>query len=433
MTAHLSNPRRVIVQKFGGSSVATAEKMRASAARAAAAAKRGEGVVVVVSARGDTTDDLIELAGQVSQRPDKREMDQLLATGEQISIALMAMCLQSMGHDAVSLTGLQAGMHTDDIHTRSRIQSVDKSRLLAELAQGRIAVVAGFQGISPKGDTTTLGRGGSDTTAVALAAAIGADECEIYTDVDGVFTTDPRIVPEARPLEKISYDEMMEAASQGAKVMHLRSVELGKKAGVPIRVLHSQRPLDWQGRGTLICNPPAQTVGDSVEDRQAVSIVALKTDIGRVTLEDLPNRPGIQRDIFEKIAAAGISVDDIIQNELETGPNPPGQRCNIIFTLDKTDLADVRPLIDDVLKSVGQGRAKIDLGLAKVSSIGVGMQSQPGVAATMFRALADAGITIANITTSEIKISCIMPEADGPKAVRVVHAAFGLGAVPATV
>ena len=333
-----------------------------------------------------------------------------------------------MGLQAVSLTGQQCGMHTDEIHTRARIQSVDRSRLLAELAQGKIPVVAGFQGVSPNGDTTTLGRGGSDTTAVALAAAIEADECEIYTDVDGVFTTDPRIEPKARPLAKISYDEMMEAASQGARVMHLRSVELGKKAGVPIRVLHSQRPLDHPGRGTLICNA-ATTTGDEMEDRQAVSIVALKNDLGRVTLEDLPNRPGIQRDIFEKIAKAGISVDDIIQNELETGANP-GQRCNIVFTLDKADLQDVTPIIEGVLKSVGQGRTKIDLGLVKVSAIGVGMQSQPGVAATMFRALADAGITIANITTSEIKISCILPEADGAKAVRVVHDAFGLGAPP---
>jgi aspartate kinase len=337
----------------------------------------------------------------------------------------MSMTLKAMGLPAVSLTGSQCGMHTDELHTRARIQTVDKTRLLAELSQGKIPVVAGFQGVSPSGDVTTLGRGGSDTTAVALAAAIGADECEIYTDVDGVFTTDPRIEPKARPLARISYDEMMEAASQGARVMHLRSVELGKKAGVPIRVLHSQRPLDYPNRGTLICNAPTST-GESVEDRQAVSIVALKNDLGRVTLEDLPNRPGIQRDVFEKIASAGISVDDIIQHEIETGPNP-GQRCNVIFTLDKADLQDVKPLIDQLIASLGQGRAKIDLGLVKVSAIGVGMQSQPGVAATMFRALADAGITIANITTSEIKISCILPEADGPRAVRVVHDAFGLG------
>jgi aspartate kinase len=424
---------RIIVQKFGGSSVANAEKMRKCAARAEAAVKRGDRVAIVVSAMGDTTDDLLALAATVSDKPDKREMDQLLATGEQVSISLMSMCLKSMGLEAISLTGQQCGMHTDGLHTRARIQSVEKSRLLAELAQGRIPVVAGFQGVSPAGDVTTLGRGGSDTTAVALAAAVGADECEIYTDVDGVFTTDPRIEPKARPLARISYDEMMEAASQGARVMHLRSVELGKKAGVPIRVLHSQRPVDYPGRGTLICNVSPST-GEQMEDRQAVSIVALKTDLGRVTLEDLPNRPGIQRDVFEKIAEAGISVDDIIQHEIETGmpgareAGRPGERCNLVFTLDKADLPDIKPIIDGVLASLGQGRSKVDLGLVKVSAIGVGMQSQPGVAATMFRALADAGITIANITTSEIKISCIMPEADGARAVRVVHDAFGLGA-----
>lgn len=405
--------------------------MRKCAERAQAAVKRGDRVAIVVSAMGDTTDDLLALAATVTNTPDKREMDQLLATGEQVSISLMSMTLKAMGLQAVSLTGSQCGMHTDELHTRARIQTIDKTRLLAELAQGKIPVVAGFQGVSPSGDVTTLGRGGSDTTAVALAAAIGADECEIYTDVDGVFTTDPRIEPKARPLARISYDEMMEAASQGARVMHLRSVELGKKAGVPIRVLHSQRPLDYPNHGTLICNAPTST-GDSVEDRQAVSIVALKNDLGRVTLEDLPNRPGIQRDVFERIAAAGISVDDIIQHEIETGPNP-GQRCNVIFTLDKADLTDVKPIVDQLIASLGQGRAKIDLGLVKVSAIGVGMQSQPGVAANMFRALADAGITIANITTSEIKISCILPEVDGAKAVRVVHDAFGLAKEPASV
>ena len=444
--SHGGGSGRVIVQKFGGSSVANAEKMRKCAERAELAVKRGDRVAIVVSAMGDSTDDLIALASTVTGTPDKREMDQLMATGEQVSIALMSMTLKAMGIPSVSLTGQQCGMHTDELHTRARIQSVDKSRILAELAQGRVPVVAGFQGVSPNGDVTTLGRGGSDTTAVALAAAIGADECEIYTDVDGVYTTDPRIEPKARLLARISYDEMMEAASQGAKVMHLRSVELGKKAGVPIRVLHSQRPSDHPNRGTLICNAQTSS-GDQMEDRQAVSIVALKTDLGRVTLEDLPNRPGIQRDIFENIARHGISVDDIIQHEIETvsgaGPalqsrashgahasgsgEPDHPRCNIVFTLDKADLADITPIIEGVIKSVGQGRMKIDLGLVKVSAIGVGMQSQPGVAATMFRALADAGITIANITTSEIKISCILPEVDGAKAVRVVHDAFGLG------
>lgn len=416
----------IIVQKFGGSSVATADRMRACAQKAIDARRSGRHVVVVVSARGDTTDDLLDLAAEIGPGDDKREMDQLLATGEQISIALMAMTLQSMGQPAISLTGQQCGVRTDNLHTRSRITSVEHGRLLSELLEGKIPVVAGFQGVNQAGDVTTLGRGGSDTSAVALAAALKADECEIYTDVDGIYTADPRIVPNARRLDRISYDEMMEAASQGAKVMHLRSVELGKKQSVPIRVKHSQR----QGLGTLICEATSGNGGGTrahMEQSRAVSTVALKTDLGRVTLEDLPNIPGLQREIFERIAKAGISVDDIIQHEVETGSaSTPGERCNIVFTLDKTDLKDVQPIIDDALKSIGRGRSRVDLGLVKVSAVGVGMQSQPGVAATMFRALADAGVTIHNITTSEIKISCIVPKEHGQRALQVVHDAFNL-------
>ncbi len=426
----------VIVQKFGGSSVADAAKLRHCASRVAEVRRRGDHVAVVVSARGDTTDDLLALAAEVSETPDKREMDQLLATGEQVSISLMSMALKGMGLDAISLTGAQCGVRTDGAHTRARITGVDPARMEREFAAGRVPVVAGFQGIADSGDVTTLGRGGSDTTAVALAAALKADECQIFTDVDGVYTADPRIVPHAYLKETISYDEMMEAASQGAKVMHLRAVELGKKSGVPIRVLHSLR----HGRGTLITDDVT-----SMETQRAVSSVALKTDIGRVTLAGLPNQPGLQRRIFDRIAAAGISIDDIIQTEALAGGNgggggdagqtfaqtradtPTSGLCNIVFTLDKTDLADVRPLIERVLEELGQGRVHVDLGLAKVSAVGVGMQSQPGVAARMFRALADAGIRIANITTSEIKISCIVDEADGKTGLRAVHDAFDLG------
>lgn len=426
----------VIVQKFGGSSVADAAKLRHCASRVAECRRQGHDVAVVVSARGDTTDDLLALAAEVSDTPDKREMDQLLATGEQISISLMSMTLKSMGLDATSLTGAQCGIRTDQSHTRARITGVDPARMMTEFAAGRVPVVAGFQGVCESGDVTTLGRGGSDTTAVALAASLKADECQIFTDVDGVYTADPRIVPHAHLKETISYDEMMEAASQGAKVMHLRAVELGKKSGVPIRVLHSLR----HGRGTLITDDAR-----SMETQRAVSSVALKTDIGRVTLAALPNQPGLQRRIFDRIAAAGISIDDIIQTEaLAGGGNGGGEAgqtfaqtradapttglCNIVFTLDKTDLADVRPLIERVLEELGQGRIHVDLGLAKVSAVGVGMQSQPGVAARMFRALADAGIRIANITTSEIKISCIVDEGDGKTGLRAVHDAFELGA-----
>ncbi len=422
----------IIVQKFGGSSVADAARIRHCASRVSEAKRRGDSVAVVVSARGDTTDDLLAMASQLSDTPDKRELDQLLATGEQISIALMSMALKVMGLDAISLTGAQCGIETDGAYNRARIKSVDPSRLLAEFKAGRIPVVAGFQGLAANGDVTTLGRGGSDTTAVALAAAIRADECEIYTDVDGVYTADPRLVPNAQLKPYISYDEMMEAASQGAKVMHLRAVELGKKAGVPIRVLHSLR----HGTGTLITD-----LVSNMETQRAVSTVALKTDIGRVTLAGLPNRPGLQRLVFDRIAASGISVDDIIQTEAlgiggkEVGPDfiqshadtPTSGLCNIVFTLDKAELAEVRPLVEAALTELGHGRVHVDLGLAKVSAVGVGMQSQPGVAARMFRALAEAGIRIANITTSEIKISCIIDESDGKSALRVVHDAFELG------
>ncbi len=408
-----------VVQKFGGSSVADAAKIKHCATRVADAVRAGKRVAVVVSAMGDTTDDLIELAAQLTQTPDRREMDQLLATGEQVSIALVAMALQSMGVPAVSLTGAQCGIRTDGVHSRARIAGIDSRRVVHEFERLRVPVVAGFQGVHLSADTgfaetTTLGRGGSDTTAVALAAALGADECEIYTDVDGVYTADPRVVEDARLLDRISYEEMMEAASQGARVMHLRAVELGRKSGVPIRVLHAMR----HGPGTLICE--ARNV---METQQAVTTVALKTDIGRVTIAGLPNRPGVQRDIFERIGAAGISVDDIIQNDAEDGAGT----CTIVFTVDKTDLAEVRQIVNAAVAAIGQGTVHEDLGLSKVSAVGVGMQSQPGVAARMFQALADAGIRIANITTSEIKISCLVDEADGKAGLRAVHAAFNLG------
>ena len=412
-----------VVQKFGGSSVADATRIKHCASRVAEAVRAGKRVAVVVSAMGDTTDDLIELAKQVSATPDRREMDQLLATGEQVTIALMAMALQGMGIPSVSLTGGQCGIRTEGTYSRARISGIDPKRVIHEFERTRVPVVAGFQGVyrDPSGtveDVTTLGRGGSDTTAVALAAALGNAECEIYTDVDGVYTADPRVVEDARLLERISYEEMMEAASQGAKVMHLRAVELGRKAGVAIRVLHAMR----HGPGTLICD-----ARESMDTQQAVTTVALKTDIGRVTIAGLPNRAGIQRDIFEKIAKAGISVDDIIQADANGGGGGP--TCGIVFTVDKTDLAEVRELVEGVVGTIGQGTVHEDLGLAKVSAVGVGMQSQPGVAARMFQALADAGIRIANITTSEIKISCLIDEADGKTGLRAVHAAFNLGTV----
>lgn len=450
-----------IIAKFGGSSVADAARIRGCAKRIAEMAKRGDRVAVVVSAMGDTTDDLLELVAEITDAPSKREVDQLLATGEIVSVSLFAMALQSLGVQAVSLTGQQCGIATEPAHGRARISRIDPACLEREWAAGRVAVVAGFQGFCTTDDgridVTTLGRGGSDTTAVALAAAVKADECLIYTDVDGVYTADPRIVPDARRIEQISYDEMMEAASQGAKVMHLRAVELGKKHGVPIRVLHSQR----EGRGTLIAAVERRmrdiTGGDS---GPAVSTVALKTDIGRVTLSNLPNRAGLQRDIFERLGASGVMVDDIIQTEdgraglnaqsadasqsllgsdsggdaIETGSGRGiPDLATIVFTVEKTDLAEIRPLIERTLSEIGQGEFRVDLGLAKVSAVGVGMQSQSGVAGRLFRALGDGGIRVANITTSEIKISCIVDERDAKPALRAVHHAFELHLEPVVV
>lgn len=468
---------KTIIAKFGGSSVADPARIRACAARIAEFVRRGERVAVVVSAMGDTTDDLLELAAEISQAPDKRELDQLLATGEVVSISLFAMALQGLGIQSVSLTGQQCGINTEPLHGRARITRIDPACLEREWSAGRTPVVAGFQGFcteQPSGrlDTTTLGRGGSDTTAVALAAAVKADECLIFTDVDGIYTADPRIVPDARLIEQISYDEMMEAASQGAKVMHLRAVEFGKKHGVPIRVLHSQR----DGSGSLIASVERRGVGpDGSDAGPAVSTVAIKTDIGRVTLSNLPNRAGLQRDIFDRLGTLGIMVDDIIQTEdgragyaeqpsgsvsqspiviTPPSPNTVGgvggtnqpvsptggddthptsaipDLATIVFTVEKTDLNDIRPAISRALADIGQGECRIDLGLAKVSAVGVGMQSQSGVAGRLFGALGNAGIRVANITTSEIKISCIVDERDGKPALRAVHGAFDLHLQP---
>ncbi len=439
---------KTIVAKFGGSSVGDAAKIRACAARVAAMVRAGHRVAVVVSAMGDTTDELLELAAEVATEPSRRELDQLLSTGEIVSVSLVAMALQGMGIDGVSLSGQQCGIQTDAQHTRARISGIDGTRLEREWIAGRVPVIAGFQGVHThddgRVDVTTLGRGGSDTTAVAIAAAVKADECLIFTDVAGVYTADPRLVPDARLIEEISYDEMMEAASQGAKVMHLRAVELARKHGVPIRVLHSHQ----DSPGTLIGTRSARA-----EDGAGppVSTVAIKTDIGRVTLSNLPNRAGLQKQVFEAMGAIGLMVDDIIQTEngraglVENldppapaeGGNAPGPSISdlatIVFTVDRSDLHEVRPAIERALAEIGQGELRIDLGLAKVSAVGAGMQSQSGVAATLFAAMGEAGIRIANITTSEIKISCIVDERDAKPALRAVHHAFGLHLEPVVV
>jgi aspartate kinase len=407
----------LIVQKFGGSSVADADRIRRCAQRAYDARRAGNDVVVVVSAMGKTTDKLIELANEVTTSPAKREMDQLMAAGEQVSIALTAIALETLGQEAISLTGAQAGILTESTHTKARIRTVHGEQIRRHLKEGRVVVVAGFQGITTDGHVTTLGRGGSDTTAVALAAALKADECEIYTDVDGIYTADPRIVPDARKIERISYEAILELASLGAKVMASRSILFGMKYDVPIHVRHSMLP-----------DPGTWIVPESKDmEQEEVTGVALKTNLGRVTLTGLPGGPGVQARIFAAVSAASIMVDDIIQSE--TAP----ENTSVSFTVDHADLVDIKPVLDRVLRELGRGEVQVDVGLCKVSAVGVGMRSHTGVAARMFDALAKAkggggrGIAIQNITTSEIKISCILAKEDGEDALRAVHGAFGLG------
>jgi len=407
----------LIVQKFGGTSVADAERIHRCAKRAIAAKEKGNQVVVVVSAMGDTTDDLIDLANQVCTydgrkiTPPKREMDQLLVTGEQITIALMAMAICAQGHQAISFTGGQIGLITDEAFTKARIQSINKQRIFQELEAGKVVIVAGFQGITPTGDYTTLGRGGSNATLVALGAVLKADVCENYTDVDGIFTADPRIVPNARKIDRISYDEMLELSGLGASVLQTRAVEFSKKYNVPIHVRNSQN--DSEGTWIVAETPNMEHI--------VVSGAALKKDLTRVTLKHLPDKPGVAAKIFSDIAAANIVVDDIIQNVLDDNT------ANISFTVEHGDLADIKPLVERICRELGGGsNATFQGDLAKVSVVGVGMRVHTGVAQKMFSALARAGVNIQNITTSEIKISCIISKADGPKALQLVHEAFEL-------
>jgi aspartate kinase len=423
--------RATVVQKFGGTSVADAAKLRQSATHALSARAAGRRVVMVVSAMGHTTDELLDLAGTLdgvhgqmlaedasARAADKRELDQLLATGEQVACSMMAMTLRRMGQPAMSLTGAQAGIRTDHVHGRASIKLVAADRLEAMLDTGTVPVVCGFQGVTDEGDVTTLGRGGSDTTAVALAARLEA-ECEIYKDVDGVFTADPRIVPEARLRPVVLYEEMLEAASLGSQVIHPRAVELARKFNVPVRVLHSQHDggQDKAGRatrGTVVLSE------ERFMEARVVSSVVLKPGVGRVSLRGLVNVAGVQARVFGPIAAAHIPVDDIIQED-----DGPGT-INLTFTLDKNDLPEVQGLLQSVAREVGAQSLRADGGLCTVSAVGAGMRTSSGVAAMMFKALADEKIVVENITTSEIRISAVVREGDGPRAVRCVHRAFGL-------
>jgi len=403
----------LIVQKFGGSSVADAEKIHRAARRAIAAKEKGNQVCVVVSAMGDATDGLLELAKKVCENPPKREMDQLLATGEQVTIALMAMAMHAQGHEAISFTGGQIGLVTDGAFTKARIQSINKQRIFEQLAKGKIVIVAGFQGVTPEGDYTTLGRGGSNATLVALGAVLQADVCENYTDVDGIFTADPRIVKTARKINRISYDEMLELSGLGASVLQTRAVEFAKKYNVPIHVRNSQN----ESEGTWIVAETANM------ENIVVSGAALKKELIRVTIKNVPDRPGVAAKIFGDIAAANIVVDDIIQTVTDDNT------ANISFTVEHGDVHDIKPVVQRLIKELGERTSAIfQDGLAKVSVVGVGMRVHTGVAQRMFKALADAKINIQNITTSEIKISCIINKEEGPRALQIVHEAFELGA-----
>ena len=399
----------LVVQKFGGTSVADAQKIVAAARKAVARHKAGDKVVVVVSAMGHQTDVLVDLAKQITERPSAREMDMLLSTGEQVSVALFAMAIQSLGEEAVSLTGAQIGIRTDSTHTKARIKSISTDHIMKLLDDGRIVIAAGFQGIDQHGNITTLGRGGSDTTAVALAAVLRADVCEIYTDVDGVYTTDPRILPTARRLPSISYDEMLELASLGAGVMHPRSIEFAKKFGVPVLVRSSFKDVP----GTLIVAADRATA-------RPVSGVALAKDEARITLEGVPDQPGSNHKLFSPLASSGIAVDMIVQNVAQQG------LADISFTVPADDLAQALDVTRAVAKALGATGVSHDDSMAKVSVVGVGMAREEGVAGRMFLALSREGINVRMITTSEIKISVLIDRADAAKAVKAVHAAFGL-------
>jgi len=404
----------LIVQKFGGSSVADPEKILAAARKAIRAQREGNQVLVVVSAMGHQTDILLELASQINANPPAREMDMLLSTGEQVSVALVAMAIDSLGSKAVSLTGGQIGIRTDNTYTKARIQSISTDRIQRLLDDGNIVIAAGFQGIDDDFNITTLGRGGSDTTAVALAAVLGADACEIYTDVDGVYTTDPRLLPEARRAEVVSYDEMLELASLGAGVMHSRSIEFAKKFGVPIHVRSSFSDI----HGTMI-------VAESQSKSAAVSGATLTKDEARVTVLGVPDVPGTSLAIFSAIAAKKIAVDMVVQDAGMDG------KADISFTVPGDELASTLEALKQPAKLLGAERVTHDSKVSKVSVVGLGMASQTGVASKMFRALANAGVNIQMISTSEIKISALVPRDQSLAALRAVHQGFELDQAPA--
>jgi len=400
----------LIIQKYGGSSVVDAGRIRNVARHITKAKDEGNQIVVVVSAMGETTDELIELAYEITEHPDSRELDVLLSTGEIVSSTLLAMALKKLGYEAISLSGAQAGIRTDASFSRARILKIDPKRVLKELEKGKIVIVAGFQGITEEMDTTTLGRGGSDTTAVALAVGLKADICQIYTDVEGVYTADPKLIPEARKLGEIGYEEMLELANYGAKVMHPRAVELGELFNMPIQVSSSFS----QNPGTLIHG------GVSMEVRNKARAIAHDLKVAKITVVGIPDRPGIAAALFGPLAKAGVSVDTIVQNaSIEN-------ITDLTFTVAEGDLDRAMKVVEPIAKSIGARQCVTDPKLGKVSVIGTGMQNTPGYAAKMFSALSQKGINIQLITTSEIRITCIIDEARVKDAVKALHQAFEL-------
>jgi aspartate kinase len=401
----------LVVMKFGGTSVGDTEKLKSVAARLVAAHEEGAKVVAVLSAMGHTTDELIRLAHEVSANPHPREYDMLVSTGERISNALCAMAIHDLGHEAVSFTGSQAGIVTDASHTKAKIVEVRAQRIHDALAENKIVLVAGFQGVSTStNDVTTLGRGGSDTTAVALAAALGAEACEIFTDVRGVFTADPRLVPNALKLDTISYEEMLEMAASGAGVMMARSIEIARSYGVRLRVRSTFEPSD---SGTWIGEE-----GDLVIEKAIVSGVTHDTSEAKVSIIGVPDRPGIAARVFRELARAGVNIDMIVQNVSQNG------EATISFTLPKSDVPTATPILERLREEMGGARVEHDADVAKISLIGAGMKSHPGVAADMFDALAEAGINIEIISTSSIRVSCVIRASEVERAVRAVHDRF---------
>jgi len=402
----------LVVQKYGGTSVADLERIKSVAKRVISYRERGDKVVVVLSAMAGETDRLLNLANAIDTFPDEREVDVLISTGEQVTSALLAIMLKCMSCDAISMQGHQVRIVTDSSYTKARIAAIEKEHIVSELGKGRVVVIPGFQGVDEKGNITTLGRGGSDTTAVALAAAIQADVCEIYTDVDGVYTTDPNICDKARRLDSISYDEMLEMASLGAKVLQIRSVELAKKYNVPILVKTSF----GEGPGTLVCKEEESMTMEKV----MIAGVTYNKNEAKITVRKIPDKPGMAARIFSALSDAKIVVDIIVQNVSKN------DKTDITFTVAKSDAKKAYRIMEEMAKVVGAEGVSIDEDIAKVSIVGSGMMSHAGIASKMFTVLAEEGINIEAITTSEIKISCVIESKYGQLAVQSLHKAFGL-------